>query len=466
VENQATNNHSQSVANVLEPQVISPGAFVLHVPAPHLQFLSTVEASATLALNLLAPQTAMSSADLPMESESLGEQPTAHSDNSRSISSPATMNSEVAQKTWRIDVVDKSFHESAGPHFDVVPPPILPPDTTDDSAGFDYEPTTIAELRPESDPRSLPSEHEPHVALHENDYLASLDNELSSPEPAIEPRVSELTVLEMDSSPATLEQTTDQVPAAKDPTGEVDAFENEDSQADMDVLRPFTPHWEVDHFEWPATCQRLDIEMKQGLVSLCATLQDRAKLGKKILLVTSHGRREGVTSLALCIAHQMATIVERTMLMDANLLNPDAARQLGVRTRSGLERVVRGAAACEDIAVCSQHDHFTLLPLRRVLGRSAADTQIRHPATSIIKLLPHADFLLVDLGPIGSAKPALQSLATNLPLFSAIVVQDVRHTTDDQAYLAQKELADIGIESLGIVQNFTGPAPARRANSA
>ena len=63
---------------------------------------------------------------------------------------------------------------------------------------------------------------------------------------------------------------------------------------------------EIDGVRWPAVCQSLLAKSSDGFDHLAADLRTESAAGRKITAITGTDRGEGRTTLALCLARQLA----------------------------------------------------------------------------------------------------------------------------------------------------------------
>ncbi|MGW8256239.1 MAG: hypothetical protein ACWGMZ_02015, partial [Thermoguttaceae bacterium] len=100
-------------------------------------------------------------------------------------------------------------------------------------------------------------------------------------------------------------------------------------------IRVFQPMLQVDHFIWPKVCRRLETTAYVELERLGETLISAKQQGVKVVAFGSTQHGEGVTTLVLCAARQLMTRNVKTVLVDADLNDPQLGKSLGLLPQLG-----------------------------------------------------------------------------------------------------------------------------------
>ncbi len=230
--------------------------------------------------------------------------------------------------------------------------------------------------------------------------------------------------------------------------------------AEPGVPERFTPAWEVDAFRWPDLCKRLDEASGRKLTQSGAELYMAVQDGLKVIAITSFGRQEGRTTLALSLARSAAAAGCRVALLDADAAHPQLASQVGLDAPCDWQQVVRSGQPLCEAAVASLEDRVTLFPL------SGPDPSLSgrwdDPAlTAALQELQHAfDLIVLDTPPVaaGGLSPAPVSGACQVDM--ALVVRDIRTTAEDTCLAAVARVRAMGVRAVGIVENFALAVPA------
>ena len=218
--------------------------------------------------------------------------------------------------------------------------------------------------------------------------------------------------------------------------------------------KKFAAVWEVDRFQWPALCDQALAAANDYFRDAGVRLRAAAHEGMRVLAVTSSQRGEGRTTVALSLARCAAAAGAHVALVDADLENPQLAAVLGLETSCGWEDVVVGDLPLAEAAVASLDDRIVLLPLTDdATKRSFALSDAR-----VSQLLRDAadwfDLVIIDAPSLAIAERRLFEAGTSCPIDAAIVVRDLRHTSEEQALTAAARLRASGVTSVGIAENF------------
>ena len=224
-----------------------------------------------------------------------------------------------------------------------------------------------------------------------------------------------------------------------------------DGRAGADAA--FSPDWEVDRLAWPPICERLLETEQRYFRSVGQRLKAATQDGHHVVLITGARRGEGRTTLALCLARCAAGAGVPTALVDADLKNPQIGSRLGIETPCSWREVVTGKSPLSEAAVSSLEDHLTLFPLIRAEDDdvAAGDPSCMAVLQSIAR---HYPLVIVDMGPLGSDGGHLFATDADCPIDTAIVVRDLRNTTEKKAVATAEALLRGGVPAVGIAENF------------
>jgi Mrp family chromosome partitioning ATPase len=217
---------------------------------------------------------------------------------------------------------------------------------------------------------------------------------------------------------------------------------------------PFASDWEVDHFAWPDVCQWLLHKEAKYFRHVGQRLKAATQDQHHLLLVTGSCRGEGRTTLALCLARCAAQAGVRVALVDADVKNPQVAAQLGMEAPRGWSEVALDRAPLTEAAVASVEDGVTLFPFTSVAAedRPPDDGRLRDILRQIAH---HFPLVIVDAGPLSADTQPLLTNADSALVSAAIVVRDLRCTTEKKALATAEQLQQAGIPAVGIAENFT-----------
>ncbi len=240
-----------------------------------------------------------------------------------------------------------------------------------------------------------------------------------------------------------------------------DEMTGDDASADV-ASEPFSPMLQVDRFNWPKVCRRLNETVSQELDRLADGLVAEMTRGRKVLGIGGCRSGEGATTLLICAGRRLAERGFRVALVDAHPANPKLARRLGLLASYGFEDVLSGQMPLEEVLIESAEDGLTVLPMCNPAadaGRSAE--QQRCFVQAIRTLAANYDLVLVDPGPLEADDPdtdapdtdwSVRAIAARL---DAVALVHNAHTTDERQLAQLKHsLAAGGIAQAGIIQNF------------
>lgn len=224
----------------------------------------------------------------------------------------------------------------------------------------------------------------------------------------------------------------------------------------VDAKQTLTPDWEVDRLVWPTICERLLETETLYFRSVGQRLKDATQDSHHVVMITGARRGEGRTTLALCLARCAAQAGVAVAVVDADLENPQLGNQLGMETPCSWLEVVAGKSPLNEAAVSSLDDGLTLFPLTgsedlETIGDDA-------PLTAVLRAIAaYFPLVIVDTGPLGSDDRHPFATGEDSPIDTAIVVRDLRNTTEKKALATAELLQRRGVPAVGIAENFRDP---------
>ncbi len=306
-----------------------------------------------------------------------------------------------------------------------------------------YDPATAARLS-----EALPAVEHPSPENTGPQTVPSIvQPEIPSPEPA---ESFDAGLLQEDMAPAA-EPASESATAVKSATLKLPAVflaaeETEPPQA-------FSPDWEVDRFSWPDICDRLLEIEERYFHHVGQRLKAATDESHHVVMVSGCRRGEGRTTLALCLARSAAAAGVQVALVDADLQNPQMGIRLGMETPCGWMAVLEGKAPLNEAAVASVEDQLTLFPLK-----AGENPQTEAGDGRLIQILRrisvHYPLVIVDTGPLASEDRHPFAAGDDCPVDAAIVLRDLRYTTEKKAIATAQRLQRSGIAAVGIAENF------------
>ncbi len=241
---------------------------------------------------------------------------------------------------------------------------------------------------------------------------------------------------------------------------EVEATTESDSQQTVKFKSAFRSEWEVDRFVWPLASDRLGEAQREYFEIAGHRLATATRDGLNILGIVSSQRGEGTSTLVMTLARCAAAAGINVALVDAHFANPALADALSVDAPCNWTDVADGELPLSEGAVWSVEDQITLFPLLN----ENLDSEVWNQdgiATLLARIAKEFQLVILDLGSLNA------ELVERLPIDAAIVVRDVRHTSDQQIAETAARLTEAGIQSVGIAENFADvESPVGAAESA
>jgi Mrp family chromosome partitioning ATPase len=234
------------------------------------------------------------------------------------------------------------------------------------------------------------------------------------------------------------------------------------------AIRVFQPMLQVDHFAWPKVCHRLELIAALELDRLAETLIAAAKQGMKVVGLSGGQRGEGATTMLLCAARRLVTRNVKTVIVDADLGDPQLTKRLGLLPQLGWEDVAAGRQPVDEVLVESAADNLAILPLCGPVSISEISyASQRIMAESLNTLRKNYDLVLMDLGPLESPQ-SLGDLTTgglNCRIDAVTVVHKVGKVLATCLPAVRQSLASAGVVIAGVIENFVRQLPSAETES-
>lgn len=215
----------------------------------------------------------------------------------------------------------------------------------------------------------------------------------------------------------------------------------------------FRPQLQVDRFQWPEITRSLSESAQGEFSELVHEIEARVASGPKILPWLCAKQGEGCTTLMLTMARLLALADCRTILVDANFARPGVATGLGIEPEVGLREVVEGALPLVEAVIESEADRMSLLPL---VAPTAPDVEAWRPIVreTWSTLRRHYDLVLVDGGSLDGVGRWLPAILKASGIDGAILVRDIRVTSQQDLAESIQDLAGWGVIPYGVAENF------------
>ncbi len=230
----------------------------------------------------------------------------------------------------------------------------------------------------------------------------------------------------------------------------------------QESCQPFRPLLRVDRFAWPSVCQRLAHSAASALDGLADQLVAARDRGIRVVAMAGCRPGDGASTALLCAARQLVGRGLHVAVVDANLVDPQLARRLGLLPELGLDDLLGGRQPLEELAIESTAEAMVLVPLSHPVAEKLDGTSAPRFSAAIDALVGTYDLVLVDLGSLHEPAAAEGSLVRALRVVptAVVLVASERPTAPLLAGEARRMLDRAGVELLGLVENFRRAAPA------
>lgn len=218
------------------------------------------------------------------------------------------------------------------------------------------------------------------------------------------------------------------------------------------ILPNIMPAWEVDKLLWPRTCDQLLAAEKPYFEEAARRLVEASSQGMRTLAVCGSRRREGCSTVALCVAKAAAMAGLRIGIVDADFQSDGLTELLGLEVECNWAVAADDVNAIHENSVKVLDQSITLFPV----SRSSTKAGLQQSKKQLALLAPISDqfdLLIVDFGAFneGSLPGALKA---QIGIDAALVVRDLRHTSSREVQVTVSQIRDAGIEAVGIAENF------------
>ncbi len=170
--------------------------------------------------------------------------------------------------------------------------------------------------------------------------------------------------------------------------------------------------------------------------------------GARIVMITSATTGEGKTTLASHLAASLARAWRKTLIIDADLRNPNAHGQFDLPQGPGLAEALRGEIEFEDAIKPTLLGRLWMLPAGQMDGHALQALTQDGLANVFERLKDQFDFIVIDTSPVVPVPDALM-LGKHADAVILSVMKDV--SSMPAVYAAQQKLEDLNIRVLGAV---------------
>ena len=233
------------------------------------------------------------------------------------------------------------------------------------------------------------------------------------------------------------------------PKASLSSFAN--LQRPIALTTPLRPVLEIDSVRWPTLCESLLSQYNAQFSRLAEEIRLNAAHGQRVVAISGLARREGRTTLVLCLA-RLLSAVSKIAVVDADFASPSLGAGLGIATELGFDGVLRGESQLAEVLIESLDNQLAILPLPgepcEIMPNPLAVGAL------LAELSEHYDLILVDAGPICDESTASWLCEAGSCVDAIIVAHDVRRTRKHQIATICSQFDHLPVQ-VSIAEMFT-----------
>ncbi len=216
------------------------------------------------------------------------------------------------------------------------------------------------------------------------------------------------------------------------------------------------PVWEVDRFYWPEISDRLLQAEALSFQQIGNHLISSSNDGLRTLAVTSAREGTGRTTVAICLTRIAAKAGLRVALIDADVNHPSLADQLNIEFAHGWEEHIANGIPLDECAIQSVEEGLTIFPCK--VDAQPLSLALDHPKIRemIGQMAGTFDLVILDCNHLGAAGGKLLGSGRDGTIDAAALVVDGTSERHDVIDYAIERLQQIGIHSVGLIENGIG----------
>lgn len=189
--------------------------------------------------------------------------------------------------------------------------------------------------------------------------------------------------------------------------------------------------------------RRFDDDVEILRLGLTAASQDR---GLRVLSLIGLSPGSGTTTLSVRLALSMARESRRTLLVGANVVNPDLAELLQTSAEPGVFDLLKGTATASEAVRGTSDPCLSVLPLGHCETWQGVSVERWR---SLLKDLAADQFVMIDAGSIDSPS----ALATATASDGVALVVKCGSADRHQIETTKRRMSSSGVQLLGVVLN-------------
>ena len=218
--------------------------------------------------------------------------------------------------------------------------------------------------------------------------------------------------------------------------------------------------WDVEDFRWPTITNQMIVAGSEAIAQLANSVFKLMGTSGRRLAITSPGRGEGTTSIAISMARWAAASGKKVLLVDADLASPGLSGQVGLGPNiSWVNAVSNSLDPCE-VIIRSQKTSVCVMPMTPIVTRVTWPRFIYDSLGALTEKVESSfDLILFDVGPTSQLIAELSK--SNLMIDAGLIVHNGSGTSNFQK--AKDRLQEFGISKYLVAQNSVRQASAHVA---
>ena len=208
--------------------------------------------------------------------------------------------------------------------------------------------------------------------------------------------------------------------------------------------------WDVEDFRWPAITNQMIVTGGPAIEQLLSIATSQVTAQPKRIVVTSAGRAQGATTIAITMARMAVAAGMRTLLVDADVASPSLSQRIGLAANMSWLNGINKDLPMSELIVRSKASNMCTMPLSSTVTRVTWPRfifdnlgQLLEPSQS------YFDLVLIDAGP---ASQLLDELSRPANLLDAVILVDsTAKMKEIEVY--QNRLSTFGIDNLVLAEN-------------
>ena len=322
----------------------------------------------------------------------------------------------------------------------------------------------VAPIAATVSPTTLASQLRDRIATHQRSIIGSPAH------PTQEKNAEDSAAVETAEMPVA-EMPVAEMPVAEMPVAEMDDRQTRPCKNQSTPIVTFKPTvgnsvpmeaaaWDVEDFRWPAITNQMIVSGGPAIEQLLAIATSRAAAGPKRVAVSSAGRSQGATTIAITMARIAVAAGMKTLLVDADVASPSLSQRVGLSANMSWLNGVNKDLPVAELIVRSKTSNLCMMPLSSTVTRVTWPRFIFDNLGELVSPgLQHFDLVLIDAGPVSQLLDELSSPANLLD--AVVLVDSTAKPKEVQVY--QNRLTTFGVDNLVLAENRKSAAASQVA---